>query len=193
MVPHAVAGCAAGACTVASCEPGYVDLDHDPSNGCEYACTVTGVEVCDGEDNDCDGHIDNGLTAPITCLTQGECAGTVATCGGAAGWECAYGPTVSTDGHGAIIPETLCDGKDNDCDGKVDETQAPLLGMPCHDDKLGVCQTSGTYVCNTTTVAAQNGPAVCNNAHVGGTASPEACNGLDDDCDGVVDNGAATW
>jgi Notch-like protein len=32
-----------------------------PANGCEYECTASGPEVCDGRDNDCDGTTDNGI------------------------------------------------------------------------------------------------------------------------------------
>jgi hypothetical protein len=33
---HAIAGCSLGSCVVAVCEVGWVDLDKDPLNGCEY-------------------------------------------------------------------------------------------------------------------------------------------------------------
>jgi hypothetical protein len=32
---NGVAGCVAGACTLAGCDPGFSDCDHDPNNGCE--------------------------------------------------------------------------------------------------------------------------------------------------------------
>lgn len=64
--PHALSSCASGVCQYATCEPGYYDIDFDPSNGCEYYCpTKPGPEICgDNIDNDCDGTIDN----PGTCL-----------------------------------------------------------------------------------------------------------------------------
>ncbi len=42
-----------------SCNEGYYDLDGAAQNGCEYHCTPSGAETCDGLDNDCDGLIDN--------------------------------------------------------------------------------------------------------------------------------------
>jgi hypothetical protein len=58
-MPHAVAGCALSACRIASCNPGYVDLDATPADGCEYLCTPTGPEICgNGMDDDCDGQVD---------------------------------------------------------------------------------------------------------------------------------------
>ena len=51
-------------------------------------------EICDGVDNDCDGCIDNGLTAPAICSTKGVCsrhgAATPVACKGAAGYKCTY-------------------------------------------------------------------------------------------------------
>jgi MYXO-CTERM domain-containing protein len=76
-------------------------------------------------------------------------------------------------------PTELCNGKDDDCDNLVDE-DFPLKGQPCNNGKLGVCYKTGVYVCN----AAGTG-VVCNAPDATGTA--EICNGLDDDCDGQID------
>jgi hypothetical protein len=43
---------------VTGCEPGYIDLDRQAANGCEYACTPTGPETCNGLDDDRDGVVD---------------------------------------------------------------------------------------------------------------------------------------
>jgi hypothetical protein len=73
------------------------------------------AELCDGRDNDCDGHIDEGHDADNDGFTW---------CGG--------GRTELVDcvpDDGAIHPtedgrdgaEERCDGRDNDCDSEVDE------------------------------------------------------------------------
>jgi hypothetical protein len=64
-LPGAIAVCAAGQCTVGSCQPGFVDLDRQPQNGCEYACTATGAEICNGLDDDCNGLVDDGLACGV--------------------------------------------------------------------------------------------------------------------------------
>jgi hypothetical protein len=44
--PHAAAPCIQGACTIGTCEAGWVDCDGDTTNGCERAGTYCGVELC---------------------------------------------------------------------------------------------------------------------------------------------------
>ncbi len=174
--------CDAGDCDIFACESGFVDLNGLEADGCEYACDFAGAEVCNAQDDDCDGLTNNGLVPPVNfCNPNGECAGTAAECGGAAGWECNYGATVQTDVGGAIIPETWCDDLDNDCDGFVDE-QDPLKNTVCSNGQ-GECERFGTFEC----AADPDDPVTCN-APPEGAPGIETCNTLDDDCDGVADN-----
>src|SRR6185295_3618042 len=64
-----------------------------------------------------------------------------------------------------------------DCDGLVDE--AFDIGKACQVG-TGPCAGTGTWMCNGT-----NGDRKCNGTMK--TPQPEICNGLDDDCDGKVD------
>ncbi len=165
--------CSSGACAVGGCDPGFIDADGNYANGCEFACSFSGAEVCNGVDDDCDMRTDEGLTAPSNfCNPNGNCAGTGATCGGASGWVCNY-PS------GADIPEQ-CDGEDDDCDGRVDETFTGLGGS-CTRGSQGVCRTTGTVVCDGT------GATRCNAPTPPTPATGESCNNLDDDCDGRTD------
>jgi Sulfatase-modifying factor enzyme 1/Putative metal-binding motif len=192
---HAVPKCTTGQCKVNFCLPGFINFDGQDANGCEFQCTPTGPEVCDGIDNDCDKLVDAAdpsmAAAPAgLCRTQGACAGATPVCGTTAcdshvGFHCAYGAGVEKDVCGnPVLQETRCDGKDGDCDGAVDDA-FPLKGSACGDDKLGVCKGSGSFVCNT----AQTGLS-CNITSPGASPSSETCNNLDDDCDGSVDEGA---
>jgi len=229
---HAYPDCVAGVCGIKSCMTGYEDLD-PAVPGCEYACTKTGVEVCDGIDNDCNGKIDDGvaLTQNI-CKTLGPCSGATAQCQGSQGWICVYGSdvelqpcTVNADcGTGyqcvnnvcpgiVIVDEKKCDNKDGDCDGLADDpwanpALATALGKECDLDsppKKGICRSIGVYACDATGTQAACAAKGCTTSTdcatttnpamtcvtslcTAKTATSETCNGLDDDCDGTVDD-----
>jgi len=76
------------------------------------------------------------------------------------------------------VAET-CDGFDNDCDGEVDNDN-PGGGQPCTTPLAGACRLgerrclNGDYQCVSVAVPSQ-----------------EECNGVDDNCDGSIDEGVS--
>ena len=77
--------------------------------------------------------------------------------------------------------EEVCDGIDNDCDEDTDEEFD--LGEEC-EVGVGACAAEGVYVCG------NNGAGVvCSADEPGGEA--EVCDGLDNDCNGQIDDGNA--
>ncbi|MGI5860563.1 MAG: N-acetylmuramoyl-L-alanine amidase family protein [Myxococcales bacterium] len=130
-------------------------------------CTPT-TEICDGRDNDCDGQIDeNNPGGGASCSTgqPGVCSAGTTRCSNGR-LECTPNVTPSAE---------TCNGKDDDCDGQVDENN-PGGGASCNTGQPGAC-AQGVKTC-------RNGQLECV-----ATPATETCNGKDDDCDGQVDEG----
>ena len=151
----------------------------------DWVCVAetAGPEMCDGEDDDCDG-----LTDETFADLLGPCAVGVGACRRFGVRECAEDGqrTVCNAAPGEPSDE-VCNGLDDDCDGLSDEGGGWLdRGTVCVAG-LGVCARAGVKVCDPADPAA---PTACSAAP--GQASDELCNGLDDDCDGQTDE-EARW
>ena len=70
---HAAPLCQAGQCALGACFDGYADADKQPANGCECLFTNNKVEICDGQDNDCDGMIDEDFDFQTNTTHCGGC------------------------------------------------------------------------------------------------------------------------
>jgi hypothetical protein len=156
------------------CEPpaGYAPVADD-CDDFQAPLHPGAAEQCDLKDNDCDGVVDNDVVYQPYCADQdgdgyGVASGATKTdCKPSAGFGDCVGDC--DDREAATHPSAaeVCDGRDNDCDGQVDEGAKPKCGV-------GLCARYAER---------------CSSSCIPGEPFVEACDGYDNDCDGVVDNG----
>jgi len=190
---NAVAKCEQGECRIDHCVDGYYNIDNDEKTGCEYPCDYRGSEKCNGLDDDCDGQTDDGNSpygpdggtvcgnTPTGDPDEGACtAGQIHCIGGKLICRDFIGPAAET-----------CNGQDDDCDSVTDEAEdggvmsgtcGGCVGQPqcTANPNEGACQV-GTFSC---TGGAWSS---CQGSVDPVSETVAVCNGIDDDCDGLVD------
>ncbi len=122
------------------------------------------TEVCDGEDNDCLGIIDDVNGGNSIQSTQCQCFGS------------------------SLLAATneICDGIDNDCDGQIDEN-----GNCCNEGDIQPCGTDIGICSNKKKTCAGGTWGPCTWEQ--GPGPTDICgNGLDDNCNGEVDENCAS-
>ncbi|MFH1725800.1 MAG: LamG-like jellyroll fold domain-containing protein [Elusimicrobiota bacterium] len=127
---------------------------------------------CDSVDQNCNGVADDAYVPTATSCGQGVCS---------AGGEliCVAGQTQDTCAAGQPTgADDDCNGSDENCDGTPDDAYAP----PATSCGIGECFAEGVMSC-------QEGQQA--DTCAAGAPATEVCDGLDNDCDGSVDEGFA--
>ncbi len=162
-------------------------------------------EICDGLDNDCDGSVDPSTAADAATWYAdadgdgyGDVGSTQLACTQPSGF--VSDDEDCDDAQAAISPAALelCNGVDDDCDGSVDpstsvdaRTWAPDIDGDGYGDAGGAvsaCSAPSGSVADASDCDDDNA-----GIHPGAT---ETCDGVDEDCDGLVDDSpptAPTW
>ncbi len=152
------------------------------------------AESCDGLDNDCDTHVDEGVTRPgapdMDFDLHGDSTVTmVPGCAGEPGFS-----TVRDDCNDAAPSQfgaqlEICDGMDNNCNTMSDEVMGQVTWYPDEDgDGFGGNDAAQIVVSCAIVPGHVTRPGDCDDsdsdAHPG---AREQCNGVDDDCNGRAD------
>ena len=154
------------------------------------------TEICDGLDQDCDGAADDGLAFRTWYRDRdgdgyGDRDDTAATCDGQppSGYVASDGDCDDSDSGRNPGAAESCNDRDDDCDGVVDDGLVFLVWYRDADGDGYGAASSTTSTCDGAPpdgYAARFGDCDDTLAAVFPGAA-ETCNGVDDDCDGVVD------
>jgi hypothetical protein len=172
------------ACTngIGACQRWGVTVCSGTGTTCNAVPGTPSPETCNGIDDDCNGTIDD---IPPTRCSPGECRIGAQYCSGGRGPFCSYTANEPYGTACSSIVGGVCNGAgsctcpsgQSNCGGYCRPT-----GASCSVG-VGACRRTGTVVCSGTGTTCSARP---------GSPSTEVCNGVDDNCDGVVDNIAST-
>jgi hypothetical protein len=171
---------------------GYVtnNTDCNDNNANQNAAST---EICNGEDDDCDGIIDNGITF-LDYYTDADGDGfgsgdVISSCTDlGAGYT--NNNTDCDDTNGNTFPGAteLCNTIDDNCDGQTDEGVQTVYFIDNDGDTYG--NPSVSILACTQPIGYTPDDSDCNdnNASINPGAEDIAGNGIDENCDGQIDN-----
>jgi hypothetical protein len=149
------------------------------------------TEICDDQDNNCSGTIDEGCDDD----NDNYCNAKLVVVGGPS--TCTAGGGDCNDTDSAVNPATteVCDGKDNNCNKIIDEAGAKGCTQWYYDgdqDGFGVASTQCFCAASDKGLFTANNANDCNDAcPTCAPGKPELCDGFNNNCDGgnQVDEG----
>ena len=189
------------ATTTTGCEAptGYVDDDTDCDDG-DASVHPGADEWCDDVDSDCDGTVDDddALDASSWYLDSdsdgyGDASTSTTACTQPTGH--VSDDTDCDDSDDSINPgaDELCDGLDNNCSGTVDDVSTGLdtYYLDADGDGYGDASSSTTDCAQPTGYVGDDTDCDDTDATINPAATEDTSDGVDNDCDGDVDEGSA--
>jgi len=187
-----------GSITITACEaaPGWVAVRGD-CNDLNANSFPDADEICDGEDNDCDGGLDEDAIDTVTFYADadgdgfGDSVVGIEACDEPDGY--VKDSTDCDDADSTQYPSAseLCDEVDNDCDGQTDE-EMPTYYYDGDSDGFGDAGNS-IQSCDPDELYITDSSDCDDSASDVFPAAPELCDGVDNDCDGQTDEEPPVW
>jgi hypothetical protein len=154
-IPHAVAGCHAGACVIRTCDVARADCNLNMSDGCEVAIDSDPAN-CGGCARACTS---GSACAKETCTTPSSSCNAASCAGCCSGNQCVPGDTKAACGSGGSACD-VCQA----VGGRCFQNRCALM--------MGACNKTGsTQAISCKSVCAQNGNRQCTNGCFDGTPS----------------------
>ncbi len=184
---------------------GDADSDGDGS-GDREDCAPTDAaihpgapELCDGLDNNCDGNVDEGIQTSTWYLDAdndgyGDPTQSQSDCAQPAGTVSNSDDCDDTNVAVNLWATELCDGLDNNCNGATDEGLSTPWYADADNDGYGDPSQSQTACSQPTGTVANTDDCDDTNSTINLWA-PESCDGLDNNCNGSIDEGlpSVSW
>ncbi len=169
---------------------GYVE-DNTDCDDTSDDTNPDAAERCDGEDNDCDGTVDEDVQATWYADADddgfGDPAGATDDCDPPEGFVENADDCDDTTALANPDAEEICDEIDNDCDGSVDEDVLSTFYADADGDGFGDGATT-VEACVPPTDFVED-DTDCDDADPGvNPGATELCDGVDNDCSGTPDD-----
>lgn len=192
--------------SITSCTPvtGYVSKTGD-CNDADNKINPSAQEICNSKDDDCDTLIDDAdssITGQTTWYkdvdtdTYGDKTSTKLACSKPSGYVANAADCNDLDATINPAATEVCNSKDDDCDGLIDDADSSVTGRPTwykdtDGDGFGTSSVTTVACAKPTGYASTSTDCNDNNKDIYPGAT-EICDGADNNCNGQTDEGVTS-